>query len=433
MRWLVIIWVFVISAVAYLDRVNVSIAGRQIANEFHLDNVRLGWIFSAFVFGYALAQTPGGRLADRLGPRWTITAGVIWWSVFTISITLLTPNIAGALWALMGARFLLGIGEAVVYPASNRLVAAWIPSAERGLANGLIFAGVGFGAAVAPPLVERLMTTYGWRSAFWVSAGIGIVAGLIWYFVARDTPLEHPWVGEKEAKHIAAGLPVTSREDVQPLRLQQIVSNRSIGLVSFSYFAYGYAAYIFFTWFFIYLTDVRHLNLRQSAYYTTLPFIAMTVASPIGGVISDRVTKVAGKRAGRCGVAVGGMALAALFIASAMQVASAQLASVMLAGGAGALYLSQSSFWSVSADVGGKSAGTVSGFMNMIGQFGGVATASLTPLIARDWSWQASFLAAAGLCACGALAWLAVDPEALITHAVRPPRLPEFSMPSKEK
>lgn len=433
MRWLVVIWIFVISAVAYLDRVNVSIAGRQIANEFHLDNVRLGWIFSAFVFGYALAQTPGGRLADRLGPRWTITGGVIWWSVFTISITLLSPNIAGALWSLMAARFLLGIGEAVVYPASNRLVAAWIPSAERGLANGVIFAGVGFGASLAPPLIEWLMTTYGWRSAFWASAAIGIIAGIIWYVVARDTPLQHPWVSESEAKHIAAGLPVTSHEDRQSLQFQQIIGSRVIWLISFSYFAYGYAAYIFFTWFFIYLSDVRHLNLRQSAYYTMLPFIAMAIASPIGGLISDRVTKLVGKRAGRCGVAVGGMVLAALFIAGAMQVASAQLASVMLAGGAGALYLSQSSFWSVSADLGGKSAGTVSGFMNMIGQFGGVTTASLTPLIARNWGWQASFLAAAGLCACGALAWVAVEPETPLTPAIQLPPLSEFSLPAKDK
>ena len=132
MRWLIIVWVFVISAVAYLNRVNISIAGRNIANEFHLDNVRLGWIFSAFVFGYAVAQTPMGRLADWWGPRWTILGGVIWWGIFTTAITILNPSAGGAVVLLMGARFLLGVGEAVVYPGSNRLVAAWIPSSERG-------------------------------------------------------------------------------------------------------------------------------------------------------------------------------------------------------------------------------------------------------------------------------------------------------------
>ena len=411
MRWLIIIWIFVISAVAYLDRVNVSIAGRQIANEFHLDNIRLGWVFSAFVFGYAIAQTPAGRLADWWGPRWTITAGVVWWGVFTTAITMFSPAAGTSVMLLMTARFLLGIGEAVVYPASNRLVAAWIPSQERGLANGIIFAGVGFGAGVTPPLVTWLMTNFGWRSAFWASALLGIVAGIVWYLIARDTPAQHPWLSEGEARYISAGLPANSKSDAAPLPWKLILTNSAIWLMSFSYFAYGYAAYIFFTWFFIYLSEVRHVDLHRSALYTMLPFIAMAMASPLGGVISDSLTTRYGKRIGRCGVAVAGMALSAIFIASAMKVDSAQAASFLLAGGAGALYLSQSSFWSVSADIGGKSAGSVSGFMNMIGQFGGVATASLTPMIAKDWGWSASFVTAAALCAAGALAWIAVQPE----------------------
>ncbi len=142
-----------------------------------------------------------------------------------------------------------------------------------------------------------------------------------------------------------------------------------------------------------------------------MPFLAMAVCSPLGGWISDRLTKSRGKRAGRCGLATFGIGLCAIFIALATQVSSAELASVVLAGGAGALYLSQSSFWSVSADIGGKSAGSVSGIMNMGGQLGGTLTASLTPLIAKHYGWTASFLVAAGLCALGSLAWLLVEPE----------------------
>lgn len=411
MRWLTITWIFIISAVAYLDRVNVSIAGRQIATDFHLDNIQLGWIFSAFVFGYALAQAPAGRLADRWGPRLTITAGVIWWGIFTSAITLLSPTVGASLMFLMSARFLLGVGEAVVYPASNRLVAVWIPSHERGLANGLIFAGVGFGAGLTPPLVTWLMTSFGWRSAFWASAVLGVAAGVVWYIIARDSPAEHPWLSHREAEYISQGLPPSSRIDAPALSWTRILTTSAVWLMSFSYFAYGYAAYIFFTWFFIYLNEVRHLDLHRSAFYAMLPFIAMAIASSLGGVISDALTKSNGKRIGRCGVATAGMALSAVFIASAMTVSDAPIASFMLAGGAGALYLSQSSFWSVSADIGGKSAGSVSGFMNMIGQFGGVATASFTPLIARHWGWNASFFVAAGLCAAGALAWIAVQPE----------------------
>ena len=139
-----------------------------------------------------------------------------------------------------------------------------------------------------------------------------------------------------------------------------------------------------------------------------LPFIAMSIGSVVGGLISDRLTQAHGKRVGRCGIAVFGSGLCAIFIALGTQVASAQLASIVLAGGAGALYLAQSSFWSVSADIGGKSAGSVSGVMNMGAQLGGALTATLTPAIAGQMGWNVSFLVAAALAACGALAWLLV-------------------------
>ena len=408
-----------VSAVAYLDRVNISIAGKEIAKEFHLTNVELGWVFTAFVLGYAFAQAPAGWLADRLGPRLILMIGVVWWAVFTMLITLLSPKMTGLLVLLIGIRFFLGVGEAVVYPASNCIVAAWIPSAERGIANGFIFSGVGFGSGITPPLVVYIMVNYGWRASFWCSAVIGLAAGAIWYVLARNTPKEHPWLTEDEGRLIEAGIPKGLDADKgKRLPLKTILSNRDVLIVTFSYFTYGYSAYIFFTWFFIYLSDARHLNLRQSSTYTMLPLLAMALGSLVGGWISDRLTKVFGKRIGRCGLAVFGIGLAAIFTAIGPQVASAELASIILAGGAGALYLSQSSFWSVSADIGGKSAGSVSGVMNAGGQLGGALTASLTPLIARAAGWNASFMVAAALCACGALAWLVVRPEGRPVAAV---------------
>jgi len=407
-RWVLIFWMFVVSAIAYLDRVNISIAGTTIAQEFHLNKVQLGWIFSAFVAGYALFQTPGGRIADRIGARATLMLGVIWWGVFTSLITFLPPGVGGMLAVMIGVRFCLGMGEAVVYPASNCVVAQWIPSSERGVANGFIFCGVGFGAGVTPPLIAYLMSHYGWRSSFWASALLGLLAGAIWYIVARDTPRQHPWITSEEAVYIASGLPQSSAKGGS---WRAILSNPHVLAVTFSYFCYGYAAYIFFSWFFIYLKDVRNLDLKASAYYTMMPFLAMAVCSPLGGWISDRLTKSRGKRVGRCILAAVAIGFCAIFIALGTLAESAQMASVLLAGGAGALYISQSSFWSVSADIGGKSAGSVSGVMNMGGQLGGTLTASLTPLIAEHYGWTASFLVAAGLCAAGALAWLWVHPE----------------------
>ncbi len=411
---------FVISAIAYLDRVNISIAGHSIQQEFHLDNIQLGWVFSAFVAGYALFQAPGGRLADRFGPRKILGLGTIWWAIFTALTALVPSGAAGALWTLLTVRFFLGLGEAVVYPSSNRLVSAWVPTQERGLANGLIFAGVGAGAGVTPPVITYILVNYGWRWSFWISALIGLAAGAVWYLMARDRPAEHPWVSAEEAEHIRAGLPATpgGTSAAQTVSWRTILGSRDVLAVTLSYFCYGYVAYIFFTWFFIYLNTVRKLDLKASALYGMLPFIAMATCSPLGGIIGDYLTKRYGKRIGRCGVAGASIALAAVFLALGTQATDARLATIVLAGGAGALYLSASSFWSVTADLGGASAGSVSGVMNMGNQTAGAITASLTPLLAARFGWTASFMVAAALCLVGALAWLFVDPErALATQS----------------
>jgi ACS family glucarate transporter-like MFS transporter len=333
--------------------------------------------------------------------------------VFTTLVALVPAGLGGAIIVLVAVRFLLGIGEAVVYPASNRLVANWIPSAERGVANGVIFAGVGAGAGVTPPLITFILVNWGWRWSFYISALIGVAAGAVWWLLARDTPEEHPCLGRTESAHIAEGLP-KSQQSAGRLSWGAILGNRNLLAVTLSYFAYGYVAYIFFTWFFIYLSRVRGLDLKASAVYSMLPFMAMATCSPVGGWISDVLAKRYGKRVGRCGIAVFGIALCAIFIALATQVESARLASIVLAGGAGALYLSQSAFWAVTADIAGPSAGFTSGLMNMGGQIGGAVTASLTPWIADRFGWTASFLVAAGLCAIGAIAWLFVDPNAEI-------------------
>src|SRR5215467_4561162 len=96
-RWFLVFWLFVLGAVSYLDRINISIAGTALASEYHLSRVQLGSIFSAFLIGYALFQTPGGWLADRIGPRHVLTVGVVWWGVFTALTAALPSTIASPL------------------------------------------------------------------------------------------------------------------------------------------------------------------------------------------------------------------------------------------------------------------------------------------------------------------------------------------------
>ena len=418
-RWRLVAWLTVIGAVSYLDRVNISVAAPTIAREFHLNNLQLGWIFSAFALGYAAFQLAGGWLADRFGPRRVLTLGALWWAVFTALTAAVPPGLTQALLVFLAVRLLLGMGESVMYPCSNHWVAHWMPNRERGLANGWIFAGVGAGAALTPPLVAWIMAHWGWRSSFWACSLLGIAAAGIWHWMARDRPEQHPWVREEEAEQIRQGIaaPEPGAPPAASLRRWNVW-----GLTA-AYFCFGYVAYIFFTWFFVYLVRVRGLDLKSSSVYAMLPFAAMSSCSALGGWISDRVTRRGHAYAGRCGVAAAAMFAAGLFVACGAYIHSAGMASLILAGGAGALYLSQSSYWALSADFGGSSSGVVSGLMNTGAQTGSAITASLTPLLAEHFGWTSSFLAAAAFCWLGAILWLTIRPGAVAKVEISTDRL----------
>src|SRR5688572_32054173 len=110
-RFLLVFWLFVLSTIAFLDRTNISIAGVGLGQEYGLTKVQLGWVFSAFLVGYAGFQIPGGWLAVRMGPRKVLTFGVLWWGVFTALTAVVPPSASNALFTLMLVRFGLGIGE----------------------------------------------------------------------------------------------------------------------------------------------------------------------------------------------------------------------------------------------------------------------------------------------------------------------------------
>jgi ACS family glucarate transporter-like MFS transporter len=303
------------------------------------------------------------------------------------------------------------VGEAVIYPGSNQFTATWIPTQERGKANGLIFAGTGTGGALTAPFITWLMMAYGWREAFLVCAVIGLVAAVGWYIYARDTPEEHKDVNAEELAHIKAGL-TSGRKSAAVIAVPwgRILSSKDVILLNFSYFTFCWVAFIFISWFFIYLAQARGLNLRSSAILSMLPFAMMVVGSISGGAIADSLVKNKGSRVGRCLFSVFALLGAAAFLIVGSQVPGAILATVLLALGAGVLYFAQSAYWALAADFGGPHAGVVSGFMNMMGMVGAFLTSSATPWLQNHYGWTSVFFVGAGVAVAGALAWLLINP-----------------------
>ncbi|MCP9449296.1 MAG: MFS transporter [Nitrospira sp.] len=409
-RRLILGLLFAVSVVTYVDRVNISVAARQMMPALGLTDQQMGFVFSAFVIGYALFQIPGGWLADRWGARLVLAIGLLWWSCFTaftaIAASSFLAGALGILGALALTRFLLGVGEGVALPTFNRAVTDWLPAHERGFGIGMAIGGIGVGSAITPPLTAWIMVNYGWQTAFYLSAALGIGLAGLWWTVVRDRPDDHSQKEEKST--LSSGDHSTKSPAIPWIAWRKTPSVRWLVL---SYTCLGYVAYIYMSWFYLYLVNVRGFNLLRGGLYAAAPFLAILVFCPLGGWITDRLALKHGITKGRRIVGQAGMVLAALFIAGGAIIDSPYWAIANLSFGAGWLYFSVGAYWSSTGDLSKTHAGSLSGLMNMGANIGGAVSPSLTPWIAEQWGWPFSLSVAALIALAGGLMWWRIDPE----------------------
>lgn len=419
-RWLIVGLIFCLGVLMFIDRVNISIAAKHIMPEYGLTEVQMGWIFSAFVLGYAILQVPGGWLGDRFGPRVVLTGAITWWSAFTAVTAIAGDFFLTGLLGIVGSFAvvcaLIGIGEAAGPPNYNRLVANWVAPQERALAMGIATSGSAFGAALTPPLIVWVMVNLGWRAAFYLAGAVGILVAAVCYWFTTDRPHEHPWVNKAELEKIGQEVtPVASKsQPVGPIPWGILLGRKDLWFLTGAYFTLGYILYIYFSWFYLYLVNVRGFSVLGGGWYSTTPFLAGAITSPIGGWLSDTLSQRFGKRIGRCGLGITGLLLTSCFIWAGASAADPYLAILLLALGSASLFLTTASFWASTMDLASSYAGTVSGFMNMGGNLGGALSPTLTPYLAQRFGWESALYVAAGLAVLGAVCWLGVHPERAI-------------------
>jgi len=420
-RYKILALLFLVSLLTFLDRVNISVAGKYINEAYGFSPVQYGIIFSAFVAGYMFFQLPGGYLSDRFGPRAVLTGAILWWSAFTVLTalagTLVTARLFGAFGSFILVRFLIGIGEGVAFPASSKVVSVWIPYRNRALANGILLAGIGAGSALTPPLIIWIISRWGWQSTFYICGTIGVGVALLWHGYARNTPLDHPGVNKAELEAIA-DLP-EKRAGFADVAL--IVKDRGMLFLSASYFVFGYIIYIYYSWFFLYLVNVKHIEIAKGSVLAAMPFLTMAITAPLGGYLSDRLCNRMGFR-GRKILGVAGMAMVALMIALGSLAQDLLTAVFLLSAGAGFLFLTVGSYWAAATDLHPDKAGSATGFMNTLANAGGIISPTLTPLIAEKLGWDSALIFAAALAIAGSLLWLGV-PHNAVPHCNGPREL----------
>ena len=412
-RWNILALLTLISIITYVDRVNISVAARQMMPALGLTQVQMGYVFSAFVLGYALFQIPGGWLGDRWGPRMVLTGAVIWWSLFTaltaVAATLPTAQWLGVLGSLILVRLLIGVGEAAALPNFNRSVANWFPLNERGLGMGVSIGGIGVGSALTPPIVAWMMVNYGWQSAFYAAGLAGIAIAGLWGWYARDRPEQHRGVNREELAVIKGTIP-PSAEAQKPVPWAAFLRTPTVWWIVLSYTGLGYVAYVYMSWFYLYLVNERGFDVLRGAFFASGPFIAITVLCPLGGWVTDRLAASWGVNNGRSRVGCAGMLLSGLCIMAGTQIAEPYAAITMLSLGAGFLYFTVGAFWASTIDLAPRHSGTLSGIMNTGANVGGTISPTLTPWLAEQFGWNVSLGFAAGIALLGGLMWLFVRP-----------------------
>ena len=382
------LWLGLLAAallINYVDRGNLSIAAPLLKDELQLNPWQLGLLFSAFFWTYTALQFVIGWLVDRVEATVVIAGGFLIWSAATMT----TGFVHGFLMLLI-MRLMLGIGESVAFPACSKILACHVTEYHRGIANGVIIAGMKCGPAVGTLGAGLLMAKYGWRPVF---IGIGLVS-LAWL------PAWLKWrpCGKEAGTSTVTGLSL----------MLAILRQRSFWGVSAGHFCANYLLYVMITWLPFYLVRERHLSLEAMARTAGLYFVVDAASSISSGWLSDWFVRggysptVVRQAAMAIGHTTAGIAIAACVAAGP----HGYLAWLMVAA-AGSGMIS-SGIYSFSQTLAGPhAAGTWTGFQSGFANLAGVVAPALTGyLVNRSGNFAGAFAIAGVVSVLGSLGWV---------------------------
>ena len=429
-RYWVIIFAITLAVIQYLDRVCISQAAPFISEDLKLSTKQMGYIFSAFTFAYALFEIPTGWLGDKIGARRVLMRVVLWWSFFTAA--------TGWAWSyssMLITRFLFGAGEAGCFPNLTKAFSAWLPTRDRTRAQALMWMGARWGGASAPLLVVGVMTFVSWRMAFMFFAVLGVAWSLVFWAWFRDNPRDHKSVNAAELELLKENEQNVHGHGNVPWR--KLVRRPAVWLLGAQYFCLSYGWYFYVTWLPTYLKDVRGMDIKSNplmnwlanllegsmspqttsklltAALAGIPLLFGGFGSLFAGIVSSRIIA----RTGRVATVRRTFGFIGLTGASALLMISFYVRDPLLA----MLSMGMASFfndttmpgsWAACMDVGGKYCGTVSGSMNMLGNFGGMAGPVVVGYV-LGWThrdWHLVFAISSIIYFLGAICWLFIDP-----------------------
>ena len=293
-RYLIVGMLFAASCFSYADRAILSVAGTTMQKLLHLDPAKFGILSSGFGWAYVLGQLPSGGLLDRFGSKRVYGTAIALMTLGTV-LTGLAGYLPFAIVyvAIFVMRLFSGLAQSPIFPGNGRVVAAWFPTAERGVASAIFNASQYFALVAFAPMFGWLTQTYGWQSCFWFMAIVGTILYIAWNRIVFNVD-EHPMISASEAATIEQGGGLVNLDRASstsnPLTwaaVKQLLSQRMLVGIYIGQFCINTLTYFFITWFPIYLVQARHLSIIKSGFAAAIPALCGSIGGVLGGLCSD--------------------------------------------------------------------------------------------------------------------------------------------------
>jgi len=378
-RWAICALFFFGTTKNYMDRQVIGILKTTLQHQFGWSEIDYGNLVAAFQAAYGAGMLVVGWAIDRLGTRIGYALAMGFWSLASMA-----HGAVSSLNGFLGARFALGFGESAVFPASLKGIAEWFPKKERALATGIANAGTNVGAIITPLIVPWITIHWGWRWAFFLIGGIGIIWLAFWLWIYR-TPEKHPYCSVGELEFIRSG-PAASKAKVPWIRF---FPHRQTWTFVLGKFITDPVWWFYLFWIPDFLQREHGLSLAQIGLPIVIIYLFADAGSVAGGWLSSglihRGTSVnAGRKIAMLLCAVG--ALPIMFVPRVTSTAGA----VLLLGLAVAAHQGFSSnLFTLPSDMFPQSAvASVVGIGGMAGAFGGILIARV---VSESLQWTGSY------------------------------------------
>jgi sugar phosphate permease len=402
-----------LAVITYIHRVGFAAASPELRRLMRLTDAHIGWLMAAFMVGYGIFEMPWGLLADRFGVRNVLAAIILGGSTLTAALALVglfPSSVALVVSVLLLLRFLFGAFQAGTFPAISRMMADWMPTTERGSAQGAVWMSSRMGGFLAPLLIVWLFRAIGdWKMPLVLVACLGFVwcAGFWPWF--RNRPDDMPQVNRGELKLISAGRSDSSVHGHGAVPWLQMARSPSVWALCLMYGFLGFSGNFYLTLLPTYLRNHREVTDVTMGILTSLPFGFGVVACFTGGWFSDAIIRRWGKRWGRRIVGATGLTLAGLAILAVPWVDGVPALGMLLVLAFFGNDLAMAPAWAAAADIGERHTGVLSGTMNMMASFtAAIESIALGYLLHANYV-VLPFVILAGSYWLGALAWIGVD------------------------